>query len=112
LIVLAEVLLRQNRLAAARSAADEALHIVTSIGGANYHSVYALLTSAEIWHAEQNAVAAQQALREACKKLQQGAEDIPDVLDRQRFLTQVQQNLRTQTLAHAWLGQGPDTLTF
>lgn len=106
LIVLARVLLQQNRIPEARLAADEAIQIVTSIGGASYQSVSAFLTSAKIWHAEQNAVAAQQALREACKKLQQRVEDIPDVLERQRFLTQVPENLMTQTLADAWLGQG------
>lgn len=107
LVTLIGALLKQGRNAEARRTAEEAVQFISFLGGHSDKSVEVHLSLAEACHAEGDAEAAKQALRNAQAELNLRAGNIPDPAFLDSFLNRIPAHARVQELASAWLTDSP-----
>ncbi|MBN1204105.1 MAG: protein kinase [Myxococcaceae bacterium] len=106
---LSAVLLAQKRVAEARAEAEQGVKALEQMGGAGAMSVGTWLALAEACFAQADTAAGEQALRKAVHCARLRAEDIPEDVARERFLSQVPENARTRELARERWGTGWDS---
>lgn len=94
-----QILLRQGCATEARAVGELAMRELTAYGGGGCAEVALLLSLAEARHAAGDTSAAHTALKEALHQMNLRADKIPDPAMRERFLTQVPENVRIRELA-------------
>ena len=103
--VLSRVLLRQGHAPEARREAETGVAELERARSQGVFAVGLYLALAEACLALGDAEAAQRALGEGLRCVRARADDIPDALQRERFLTQVPENARTLRLARERWGE-------
>jgi tetratricopeptide (TPR) repeat protein len=101
MIVLARILLLQQRSQDACHITEEALQVIESCGGIGPGEIAALVTAAEARHAAGEGAGAHTALREAVQRLAFILQRIPDPAMRQCFVS-LPENHRALELEQAW----------
>jgi eukaryotic-like serine/threonine-protein kinase len=103
--LLCATLTKQGRPSEARTLAEAGVRVHERMGGAGATSVGIWLAVAEACLAQGDVTAGEDALRRAVQCLLLRAEDIPDAVARERFLSQVPHNARTRELASQRWGE-------
>jgi tetratricopeptide (TPR) repeat protein len=99
LSLLAQIQLLRGRVSEARSAGDEALRILDSCGGLGVGDIAARVVAADAHLQDGDQEGARAILAEALARLRQGADEIADESDRQRYLSGLAEHRRAHELA-------------
>lgn len=101
-VTLIDVLLTQGRALEALPIAEDGLQRIARVGCAGYNEVAMRLAASEVFHAAGDPARAHAELRETLRQIQLRADDIPEPLWRESYLTRNPDNVRARKLARDW----------